>query len=371
MDFNFTEDHESLRDAVRRYIDKSYTFQLRQQIVKTGGFDRKAYATLAGLGLTGLRISEAYGGMGLGSVESMIVMEELGRGLALEPMSQNMLCSQLLHAFASEILKQTWLPKVASGEALIVLALQERGARYQWRKCEAKALKGPAGFTLSGTKNIVSVGDHADAFLVPAQLDGNLALFLVQRDTAGISVRGYGCQDGSRAADVMMQNAPAELLTLDGEAVIKLAIDLGIAHTCSYAVGVMDKTLALTAEYLNTRKQFGVPLSSFQSLRHRIADMKMQLELARSMSYFVNLKLTSPSFERSRAASQAKVQLSHSMRFIGQQGVQLHGGIGITDEYIMSHYLKVLTQQDINFGDDFHHLAQLSYQLQDTAGVFS
>lgn len=370
MDFNYTEDHESLRDAVRRYIDKSYTFQQRQAIVKAGGFDRKAYAALAELGLTGLRISEAYGGMGMGSVESMIVMEELGRGIALEPISQNLLCSQLFQVFASEVFKQTWLPKVASGEALIVFAHQERGARYQWRKCEAKAVKGPAGFALSGTKNIVSVGDHADAFLVPAQLDGKLALFLVQRDTAGISVHGYGCQDGSRAADLMMQNAPAQLLTLDGEAVMQLAMDFGIAITCAYAVGVMDKTLALTAEYLNTRKQFGVAISSFQALRHRIADMKMQLELARSMSYFVNLKLASPAIERSRTASQAKVQLSHSMRFIGQQGVQLHGGIGITDEYIMSHYLKALTQLDINFGDGFHHLAQLSSQLQDTAGVF-
>ena len=371
MDFNFTEDHESLRDAARRYIDKSYTFEQRRAIVKAGGFDRKAYAALAELGLTGLCISEAYGGMGMGSVESMIVMEELGRGMALEPISQTLLCSQLLQAVAPEVLKQAWLPKVSSGEALIVLAHQERGARYQWRKCEAKAVKDDAGFALSATKNIVSIGDHADAFLVPAQLDGKLALFLAPRDAAGISVRGYGCQDGSRAADVMMQNAPAQLLTLDGEAAMQWAMDCGVANTCAYAVGVMDKTLALTAEYLNTRKQFGVALSTFQALRHRIADMKMQLELARSMSYFVNLKLASPALDRSRAASQAKVQLSHSTRFIGQQGVQLHGGIGITDEYIMSHYFKALTQLDIDFGDGFHHLAQLSSQMQDTAGVFA
>ena len=371
MDFNFTEDHDSLRDAVRRYIDKSYTFQQRQAFVKVGGFDRKAYSALAELGLTGLSISQAYGGMGMGPVESMIVMEELGRGIALEPLSQTLLCSQIFQTFASDNFKQAWLPKIGSGEALIVFAHQERGARNQWHKCEAKAVKGPAGFALSATKNIVSVGDHADAFLVPAQLDNQLALFLVQCDAAGVSVRGYGCQDGSRAADLIMQNAPAQLLTLDGEAVMQLAMDLGISFTCAYAVGVMDKTLALTADYLNTRKQFGVTLSSFQSLRHRIADMKMQLELARSMSYLVNLKLTSPAPERSRAASQAKLQLSHSMRFIGQQAVQLHGGIGITDEYIMSHYFKVLTQLEINFGDGFHHLAQLSSHLQDTAGVFS
>ncbi len=371
MDFNFTEDHESLRDAVRRYIDKSYTFEQRRAIVKAGGFDRKSYAALAELGLTGLCISDAYDGMVMGSVESMIVMEELGRGMALEPISQTLLCSQLLQAFAPEFLKQAWLPKIASGEALIVLAHQERGARYQWQKCQAKVTKAGENYALNATKNIVPVGDMADAYLVPALLDGKLALFLAPHQAACVSTRGYGCQDGSRAADVMMQNVPAQLVTTDGESAMQWAMDCGIANTCAYAVGVMDKTLALTAEYLNTRKQFGVVLSTFQALRHRIADMKMQLELARSMSYFVNLKLTSPALERSRAASQAKVQLSHSMRFIGQQGVQLHGGIGITDEYIMSHYFKALTQLDINFGDGLHHLAQLSSNMQDSAGVFA
>jgi alkylation response protein AidB-like acyl-CoA dehydrogenase len=371
MDFEFTEDHESLRDAVRRFIDKVYTFEHRKTIVAQGGFDRSAYNSLAELGLTGLCISDAHGGMAMGPVESMIVMEELGRGIALEPLAQTLICSVLLENFASDIIKQSWLPAIASGEKIVVLASQERKARYDIKKCEAKASLTNKEYALSATKNIVSIGDHADAFIVPALLDGKPALFLVERAASGVSTRGYGCQDGSRAADVTLTNAPAQLITLDGEAALQLAQDCGIACTCAYAVGVMDKTIAVTAEYMNTRKQFNATLSTFQALRHRIADVKMQLELARSMSYFVNMKLGSPAAERSRAASQAKVQLGNSMRFVGQQCVQLHGGIGVTDEYIVSHYFKTLTQLEMSFGDTLHHLGEVSSRMNDTAGVFA
>jgi alkylation response protein AidB-like acyl-CoA dehydrogenase len=371
MDFEFTEDHESLRDAVRRYIDKVYTFEHRRAIVAKGGFDRSAYASLAELGLTGLCISDAHGGMGMGPVESMIVMEELGRGIALEPLAQTLICSVLLEAFAPEAIKQAWLPAMASGEKIIVLAHQERKARYDIKKCESKVAFPPAGYTINAIKNIVSVGDQADAFIVPSMLNGKLALFLVERTGSGVSTRGYGCQDGSRAADLMLTNALAQLITKDGEAALQLAQDCGIANTCAYAVGVMDKTIAVTADYMNTRKQFNATLSTFQALRHRIADVKMQLELARSMSYFCNMKLGSPAVERSRAASQAKVQLGQSMRFVGQQCVQLHGGIGVTDEYIVSHYFKTLTQLEMSFGDTLHHLGEVSSRMQDTAGVFA
>ncbi|MFM7330440.1 MAG: acyl-CoA dehydrogenase family protein [Brachymonas sp.] len=371
MDFEFTEDHESLRDAVRRYIEKVYTFEHRRSIVAQGGFDRKDYNALAELGLTGLCVSDAHGGMGMGPVESMIVMEELGRGIGLEPLSQSLLCSVLVQAYAPETIKQAWLPQIASGEKIVVLAAQERKARYTLEKCEAKALLAGKEYTLSATKNVVSVGDHADAFLVPATLDGKLVLFLVERTASGVSTRGYGCQDGSRAADVTLTNAPAQLITADGQAALQLATDCGIANTCAYAVGVMDKTIAVTADYMNTRKQFNATLSTFQALRHRIADVKMQLELARAMSYFANMKLGSPADERSRAAAQAKVQLGSSMRFVGQQAVQLHGGIGVTDEYIVSHYFKTLTQLEMSFGDTMHHLGEVSKRMQDTAGVFA
>jgi alkylation response protein AidB-like acyl-CoA dehydrogenase len=371
MDFEFTEDHESLRDAVRRFIDKVYTFDHRRAIVAKGGFDRSAYASLAELGLTGLCISDAHGGMGMGPVESMIVMEELGRGIALEPLAQTLICSVLLENFAPDAIKQTWLPAIASGEKIVGLAHQERKARYDLTKCEAKASVAPAEYSVSAIKNIVPVGDHVDAFILPAMLDGSLALFLVARAASGVSTKGYGCQDGTRAADVMFTNAPAQLITRDGAAALQLAQDCGIANTCAYAVGVMDKSIAVTAEYMNTRKQFNATLSTFQALRHRIADVKMQLELARSMSYFCNMKLGSPAPERSRAASQAKVQLGQSMRFVGQQCVQLHGGIGVTDEYIVSHYFKTLTQLEMSFGDTMHHLGEVSSRMQDTAGVFA
>ncbi len=371
MDFEFTEDHESLRDAVRRYIDKVYTFEHRKTIVAKGGFDRAAYSSLAELGLTGLCINDAYGGMGMGPIETMIVMEELGRGNALEPLAQNIICGVLIENFAPEAIKQTWLPQIASGEKIVVLATQERKARYSTDKCEANAALAGKEYALSAMKNVVSVGDHADVYLVPAMLDGKIALFLVERNASGVSANGYGCQDGSRAADVTLTNAPAQLITVDGAAAMQLATDCGIANTCAYAVGVMDKTIAVTADYMNTRKQFNATLSTFQALRHRIADVKMQLELARSMSYFCNMKLGSPAAERSRAASQAKVQLGNSMRFVGQQAVQLHGGIGVTDEYIVSHYFKTLTQLEMSFGDTMHHLGEVSRRMQDTAGVFA
>ena len=371
MDFEFSEDHVSLRDAVRRYIDKVYTFEHRRAIVAQGGFDRAAYTALAELGLAGLCISDAHGGMGMGPVESMIVMEELGRGIALEPLSQTLIAGVVLEAFAPSALQSVWLPALASGEKIVALALQERGARYQLAKIQAKATPSGTEYALNATKNIVIVGDQADAFIVSALLDGQAALFLVERSAAGVSTRGYGCQDGSRAADVTLSNAAAQLITKEGAAALQLATDCGVANTCAYAVGVMDKTIAATAEYMNTRKQFNATLSTFQALRHRIADMKMQLELARSMSYFVNMKLGSPAPERSRAASLAKVQLGQSMRFVGQQAVQLHGGIGVTDEYIVSHYFKTLTQLEMAFGDSMHHLGEVSAHMQETAGVFA
>jgi alkylation response protein AidB-like acyl-CoA dehydrogenase len=202
-------------------------------------------------------------------------------------------------------------------------------------------------------------------------LNGKQALFLVERSAAGVTTRGYGTQDGSRAAEVMLANAPATLVTLNGLAALAHAVDIGIACACAEAVGVMDKTLALTVDYMNTRKQFNVTLSSFQALRHRVADMKMQLELGRSMSYYASLKLNAPTTERRAAMARAKYQLGNSMRFVGQQSVQLHGGIGVTDEYIGSHYFKKLTQLELSYGDTLHHLGEVADRMQDTAGVFA
>ncbi len=371
MDFDFTDDQEQLRDAVRKWVDKGYDFERRRGIAKAGGFSREAYGQIAELGLAGLYIPEAHDGMGMGPVEGMVVMEELGRGIVAEPLAQSLIAGAVLSGYAPDAVKTAWLPKIASGEALVVLAAQERQARYQLDKCEAKAVSAPAGWTLSATKSVVPAGDQADAFMVPAQVEGKIALFLVERTAAGVSTRGYGTQDGGRAADVVLKDAPATLITLDGLTALEHAVDIGIAATCAEAVGVMDKTLAITVEYMNTRKQFGVFISSFQALRHRVADMKMYLELARSMSYYASLKLNAPAAERRAAMARAKYQLGVSMRFVGQQAVQLHGGIGVTDEYIVSHYFKKLTQLEMSFGDTLHHLGEVSARMQDTAGVFA
>ena len=376
MDFDFTDDQEQLRDAVRKWVDKGYSFERRRAAVKAGGFARDAFREIAELGLCGLYIPEQYDGMGMSPVEGMVVMEELGRGIVLEPLSQSLIAGGVLSGYASDAVKSAWLPRIASGEALVVLAYQERAARYRLDVCAAKAVPALVGYTLSAIKSVVPAGDQADAFMVPALLDGQLALFLVERSASGVSTQGYGTQgygtqDGSRAAEVTLQNAPAVLITLDGLTALEHAVDIGIAAACAEAVGVMDKTLAITAEYMNTRKQFGVAISTFQALRHRAADMKMQLELARSMSFYAALKLNAPAPERRAALARAKYQLGNSMRLVGQQAVQLHGGIGVTDEYIVSHYFKKLTQLEMTFGDSLHHLGEVSARMQDTAGVFA
>ena len=371
MDFDFSDDQVQLGDAVRKWVDKGYTFERRRATEKAGGFDRAAWNEMAELGLCGLYVPEDQGGLGMGPVEGMVVMEELGRGIVLEPLAQSLIAGGVLAGYADAATQAAWLPKIASGEALVVLAYQERSARYQLDICEAKATQAPGGYVLNAIKSVVPVGDQADAFIVPAKINSQLGLFLVERLSAGVSTRGYGLQDGSRGAELTLKNAPATLITQDGLTALEHAIDIGIAATCAEAVGVMDKTLAITTEYMNTRKQFGVAISSFQALRHRVADMKMQLELARSMSYYASLKLNAPAEERSLALSRAKYQLGVSMRFVGQQAVQLHGGIAVTDEYIVSHYFKKLTQLEMTFGDTLHHLGEVSARMQDTAGVFA
>jgi alkylation response protein AidB-like acyl-CoA dehydrogenase len=371
MDFDFSDDQEQLRDAVRKWVDKGYDFERRRKSVKAGGFDRAAYGELADLGLTGVYIAEDQGGMGMGPVEGMVAMEELGRGMVLEPLAQTLIASGLLAGYAPKPLQSAWLPKIAGGEALVVLAYVERKARYQLDVCETSATQAGNEWKISGAKSIVPAGDKADAFLVPATVKGKIALFLVERSAAGVTARGYGTQDGSRAAEVRFDQSPASLVTEDGLAALEHGVDIGIAATCAEGVGVIDKTMDATVEYMNTRKQFGVTLATFQALRHRIADMKMQQELARSMSYYASLKLNAPAAERRRAMARAKYQLGVAMRFVGQNSVQLHGGIGVTDEYIGSHYFKKLTELELSFGDSLHHLGEVSERMQDTAGVFA
>ena len=377
MDFEFSDDQASLRDAVARWVDKGFGFERRHALAKAGGASREVLNELAELGLMGLAVPEAHGGMGFGPVEAMVVMEELGRGLVHAPYAAAALVTPHLLAAAPQAVQAQWLPHIAAGEALVVLAHQERAARYRLHHVTTRVTATGAGHVLSGAKSVVPAGDEADAFVVPARLSGadddtaGIGLFLVERGGAGVNVRGYPTQDGGRAAELTLAAAPATLICIEGYETVSLAADVGLAAACAEGTGLMERLVALTAEYMNTRKQFGVPIASFQALRHRMADVKMQLELGRSMSYFASMKLGEPGPARRRALSQAKVQLGRSMRQVGQECIQLHGGIGVTDEYIASHYFKRLTLLEMTWGDTLHHLGEVSCRMQDTAGVFA
>jgi alkylation response protein AidB-like acyl-CoA dehydrogenase len=370
MDFDFSDDQESLRDAVRRWVDKGFAFERRHALAKAGGATRAVYGELADLGLAGLVVPEEHGGLGQGAIDAMVVSEELGRGLVNAPYAHAALMAPRLLAAAPAALQAAWLPRIASGEALVLPALQERGARYRLDHVATTARQVAGAWQVDGTKLVVPAGDEVDAFIVPARIDAaRIGLLLVERGAARIAA--YPTQDGARAADLAFSAAPAQLIVEDGLATLEAAVDIGIAAQCAEAVGLMDRLVAITVEYMNTRKQFGVTIASFQALRHRMADVKMQLELGRSMSYYASLKLGEPAPQRRRAISQARVQLGHSMRFVGQQCIQLHGGIGCTDEVAASHYFKRLTMLEMSLGDTLHHLGEVSARMQDTAGVFA
>ena len=379
MDFDFSDDQEMLRDSVRKWVAKAYSFERRRGIVKQGGYSKESWKDLADLGLLGLQVPEAQGGLGLGPVDAMVVMEELGRGIVLEPYAAVALVATHLLGAGHAPSAALWLQGIAEGKELVVLAHQERAARYRLAHVETTAKNVGGTWQLTGLKSVVPAGAHASAFIVPARVSGALddpagiALFLVSKGEKGVSVRGYPTQDGACAADLTLTDGDAIELLAAGPAFAALehAIDIGIAALCAEAVGAMDKLVAITVEYMNVRKQFGVAIATFQALRHRMADVKMQLELARSMSFFATLKLNEAAPARRRALAQAKLQLGQSMRFVGQQCIQLHGGIGVTDEYIASHYFKRLTVMEMSYGDTMHQLGEVSARMQNSAGVFA
>ncbi len=377
MDFDFTAEQDALRDAVRRWVDKGFGFERRQKIVRAGGAAREVYAELVDLGLAGLVVEPEHGGLGCGAVDAMVVMEELGRGLVNAPYAQAALVAPALLAAAAEAVRSAWLPRIADGSALIVLAHQERGARWRRAHVATRAVPSGGAWAIDGAKSLVPAGDEADAFVVPARTAGSvddadgIGLFLVERSAAGLNRRGYPTHDGARAAELAFAATPATRLVEDGLAVLERSVDIARAALFAEAVGAMDRLVDITVEYMNTRRQFGATLASFQALRHRIADVKMQLELARSMSWFATLKLGEPDAARRYAVALARVQLGEAMRFVGQQCVQLHGGIGITDEVAAAHYFKRLTMIELAFGDTLHALAEVSSGMQDTAGVFA
>ena len=375
MNFEFNQDQAMLGDSVRKWVAKAYPFDHYLNVVKAGGTDDKDWQQLADLGLCGLAVPEDHGGMGLGPVEAMLVAQELGAGMVCEPWAQvALMATAVLRDHAPAAMQSAWLPGIADGSKRIVLAITERAARFSLNHVSTSATKNGEHWLINGHKSIVAFADHADALLVSAKVVGQtgddaIGLFLVQRSMA-VQCRAYTVQDGSRAAEVTFDQASAQLVCAGALPALEHAVDIGIAALCAQAVGAMDKLYAITLDYLNTRKQFGVAIGTFQALRHRVADMKMQLELARSMSYFATLKLTAPAPERRYATSAAKVQIGQSMRFVGQQSVQLHGGIAVTHEYIAGHYFKYLTTIEMSLGDSYFHLGEVSNRMKDSAGVF-
>ena len=267
MDFEFTDDQESLRDAVHRWVEKGFGFERRHALAKAGGASRAVYTELAELGLTGLVVPEAHGGLGQGAVDAMVVCEELGRGLVNAPYAAAALMVPALLSAAPAELQAQWLPVIASGEKLVVPALQERASRYRLAHVSTRAKQVNGTWQLEGTKALVAAGDEADAFIVSARISGadtdsaGIGLFVVER--AACATTGYPTQDGGRAADLLLAAAPAACISTDAHPLLEAAVDAGIAAQCAEAVGLMDKLVALTTEYMNTRKQFGVTIASF------------------------------------------------------------------------------------------------------------
>jgi pimeloyl-CoA dehydrogenase small subunit len=374
MDFDFTEEQRLLDETVRRLVKDEYTFEKRKTyLAEPDGFSRKLWARYAELGLLGLPFAESEGGFGGSAVETMIVMESFGRGLVLEPfLATVVLGGSLVTLAGTAAQRQAILPAVAAGKLILAFAHGERQARYMLADVATSAKRDGGGFVLEGKKGVVLHGASADKFVVSARTAGGardksgIGLFLVDAKAKGVSVRGYPTVDGLRAAEVTL-----ERVRVDGDAVlgppeggyaaIERAVDRAIAALSAEAVGIIETLNATTLEYLKTRKQFGVPIGSFQALQHRMADMMVEQEQAKSMATLAALSADlDDARERRRVISAAKVQIGKSGRFVGQQAIQLHGGIGMTDEYVAGHFFKRLTMIDQTFGDVDHHLDRFS-----------
>jgi pimeloyl-CoA dehydrogenase small subunit len=374
MDFELSEEQRLLKDSVERLLADQYDFEARRRYAKEPeGWSRAVWQKYAELGLTGLPFAEEHGGFGGGPVEVMIVMEAFGRALALEPyLASTVLGGSLVRLGGSDALRADVLPQVAAGETKLAFAHAERQARYDLADVETTARKDGTDHVLNGAKSLVLHGDAADKFVVSARVAGaqrdrnGLALFLVDARADGVSRRGYPTIDGQRAAEVMLSNVRVDDAALIGESgkafpLIERVVDLGIAALCAEAVGALAAMHEMTVDFLKTRKQFGVPIGSFQVLQHRAAEMLIGVEQARSMAMLATMMAEEPdALERAKAIAAAKVQIGRSARIVGEGAIQLHGGIGMTMEYKVGAYFKRVTAIDTLFGDADHHLARLA-----------
>jgi alkylation response protein AidB-like acyl-CoA dehydrogenase len=374
MDFNFTDEQQLLADTVRRFVRQHYSFEARREILKSqDGWSRDLWQQLAGLGLTALNVPEEHGGLGAGPVDTMLVMNALGEGLVLEPyLSAAVIAPALLSRIDDAKAAADLLPAIAAGERIVILAHQEPKTRGEINHVATRAEKSGDSYVLDGHKSVVMNGGAADELIVSARTSGKpddrdgISLFRVAPGASGLKLKSYRTIDEQQAADIELTKVKVPATALVGAegrafAAVEAAHDLGLSAICAEAVGIMKAVNTATLDYTKSRKQFGQPIAKFQVLQHRMADMFLNAEQATSMSYLAAIKCIEPDVsERRRALSAAKVAIGQAGRFVGQQAIQLHGGMGMTDELIVSHYFKRLTAIDLTFGDTDFHIQQFS-----------
>jgi alkylation response protein AidB-like acyl-CoA dehydrogenase len=369
MRFSPSPEQQQLGDMVQRFFAGQYAFEARRKILHSReGWSREIWTKLAELGLLSLQVPEEHGGMGPAVVETLITATAAGAAMLLEPwLSSAVAATVLLRELASPQQRGEMLVPMAAGERIAVPAHSELPARHDLQYVATSARRAGAGWQLTGHKPLVLHAPAADLLLVSARTSGaardadGISLYAVPRDGRGVALSPYRILDGSCAADVELTDAPGTLIGAEGTAfaAIARAFDLALAARCAEAVGALQAILDKTVEYTKTRQQFGVPIARFQALQHRMADMLIHVEQARSMSYLAAVRAAEPpSRERRRALSAAKVLVGNACRFVGQQAVQLHGGMGVTDEMAVSHLFRRLTTLEMALGDTAHHLEQ-------------
>jgi alkylation response protein AidB-like acyl-CoA dehydrogenase len=372
MDFTFTDEQKQFADALRRWVDKDYGFEQRKKIVHSAaGISDAAWATLAELGMTALPIPEAQGGFDGSAVDMLVVMQEIGRGMVVEPYFATVLGAQFLKLAGGH---ESLLAQVAGGELKLACALGEKQSRHDLSDIATMARADGDDYVINGAKTVVIHGAQADQLIVSTRSGGGrrdtagISLFVVPTDTEGVTRHDYRTIDGQRAADIQFVNVRLPASSLLGKAgegwdILDAAADYGATLLCAEAVGAMDALQAATLEYLKTRQQFGVPIGKFQVLQHRMADIFMQAEQARSMATLAAVKVGSADVEeRRRTVSAAKARVGQALKYVGQQAVQLHGGMGVTDELPAAHYFKRLSMIELTLGDTDHHLARFIAQ---------
>lgn len=372
MDFDLSEQQQQFADAMRRWMAKDYSFDQRKKIIhEQGGVSDAAWTTLVELGMTALPVPEAQGGFDGNAVDMMVVMGEIGRGLVVEPYLATVMGAEFLKRCSGH---ENVLAQVGEGTIKLACALGERQARYDLFDIQTTATAQANGFVLNGTKTVVIHGGQADALIVSARSSGNardtqgISLFLVKADTPGVALRDYRTIDCQRAADIDFVNVHVAASALLGQVgagwdVLDAVADYGATLLCAEAVGAMEALNMATLDYMKTRQQFGVPIGKFQALQHRMAEMYMQLEQARSMATLAAVKMASPDVqERRRTVSAAKARIGQALKYVGQQAVQLHGGMGVTNELPAAHHFKRLSIIELTLGDTDHHLARFVAQ---------